>query len=191
MILGSHNSWSYLPPKKWWLRPFAFMAKCQKVSIRQQYENFGVRCFDLRIRYTKWKLQVVHGFMVYNINTLQLLDDLEYLNSKGDCFVRVVHEVKSKKQWEFSKPFFKSFCYTKSVDFPNIKWWCGRNLYNWNVDYDFGNKPRCTEKYASVCAPRLIDDWCPWIYARINNANIRQKKYEKDEILLIDYVDIL
>lgn len=29
MILGSHNSWSYLPVRKWWMRPIAFMARCQ------------------------------------------------------------------------------------------------------------------------------------------------------------------
>ena len=43
MILGSHNSWSYLPPKHWWMWPFHFMAKCQRVDIREQYEKYGVK----------------------------------------------------------------------------------------------------------------------------------------------------
>ena len=57
MILGSHNSWSYLPPKHWWMWPIHFMAKCQRVDIREQYEKYGVRCFDLRVRWKKWKMQ--------------------------------------------------------------------------------------------------------------------------------------
>ena len=38
MILQAHNSWSYLKPKVWWLRPFAFMARCQSKDIFEQYE---------------------------------------------------------------------------------------------------------------------------------------------------------
>ena len=41
MIIGSHNSWSYLPPKHWWMRPFAFMARCQSCDIQAQYEKYG------------------------------------------------------------------------------------------------------------------------------------------------------
>ena len=58
MILGSHNSWSYLPPKHWWMWSFHFMAKCQRVDIREQYEKYGVRCFDLRVRWKKWEMEV-------------------------------------------------------------------------------------------------------------------------------------
>ncbi len=85
MILGSHNSWSFLPPKHWWQRPFRFMAKCQRKTIQEQYD-LGVRCFDLRIRYIKWKLQVAHGWMVYDITKKQLVDDWQFLNDKGDCY---------------------------------------------------------------------------------------------------------
>jgi len=189
MILGSHNSWSYLPPRHWWMRPFAFMARCQSVDIKTQYEKYGVRCFDLRIRYEKWKLQVAHGSIVYDITEKQLKDDLEYLDSKGDCFVRILHEARTKKQYEPSKPFFQSFCYTLNSDYPNIYWWCGRNLYNWQRDYNFNKEPSCEENYSSVSKPRLIDDWWPWLYARLNNKKILAKGTTSD-ILLIDYVNI-
>ena len=33
MKLGTHNSMSYLPLKKWYMYPFRFMAKCQKLSV--------------------------------------------------------------------------------------------------------------------------------------------------------------
>ena len=187
MILGSHNSWSYLKPKHWYHRPIAFMARCQSLTIQEQYQQ-GVRCFDLRIRYKKWKLQVAHGNMVYDITEKQLKDDLEYIDSKGDCFVRILHEARTKKQYELSKPFFQSFCYTLNSDYPNIYWWCGRNLYNWQRDYNFDKEPSCEEKYSSVTSPAL-DDWWPWLYARLNNKMILAKGTDK-EILLIDFVNI-
>ena len=187
-ILGSHNSWSYLKPKKWWMRPFAFVAKCQCKTLQEQYD-LGVRCFDLRVRWRKLKLQVAHGLMVYDITKEQLLNDLDFLDKKGDCYVRILHEARNKKQYEPSKLFFKNFCYVVVADFPNIKWWCGRNLYNWEVDYDFGQEPSCEEDYSSVSKPRLLDDWWPWLYARLHNRKIRKKGTDAD-ILLIDYVNI-
>nr|DAH01868.1 MAG TPA: hypothetical protein [Crassvirales sp.] len=33
MKLGTHNSMSYLKPKRWWMRPFHFIAKCQSRHI--------------------------------------------------------------------------------------------------------------------------------------------------------------
>ena len=49
MIKGSHNSWTYLKPKKWWMYLIRWAAKCQSKNIIEQY-NAGVRCFDLRLK---------------------------------------------------------------------------------------------------------------------------------------------
>lgn len=190
MVIGSHNSWSYLPPKHWWLRPFAFMSKCQKVDIKTQYEKYSVRCFDLRITHTKdGKVQVAHGFLVYKIDFAQLKKDLKYLNYKGDCYVRVLHEVRRKSQYtEEAVMNFRQFCeYVKNI-YTNIKWWCGRNLYDWTFDYDFGPELSCHEDYSSVSKPKLIDDWWPWLYAKRKNKKIIEKGTDK-EILLIDFVN--
>ena len=99
MILGSHNSWSYLPLTKWWMKPFAFMAKCQDYNIKQQYELCGVRCFDLRIKFNKdGNLVIAHGNAIYKYTRLDLEKDLYYLSNKGDCYVRVLHEIRNKKE---------------------------------------------------------------------------------------------
>ena len=188
--LGSHNSWSYLPVRKWWMRPLRFAAKCQRVDIRRQYE-LGVRCFDLRVRFEYGRLKVAHGIIEYGIDKETLLKDLEWIDSKGGCFVRVMHEVRTKKQYETtSGMFFKNFCYVIQGDFKNIRFWNGRNLYNYETDYDFGDDPTNDGKYSSVCAPRIIDDWWPWLYARLHNKRTWLDECDKD-ILLIDFVDML
>jgi hypothetical protein len=37
--------------------------------------------------------------------------------------------------------------------------------------------------------PRIIDDWWPWLYAKIHNKKNRLRNY-KEDILLIDFVNI-
>ena len=190
-ILGSHNSWSYLTPKKWWMKLLAFTAKCQAVDIKTQYEKYGVRCFDLRVRFNKNDgLILAHGIVEYNINWYDLMFWLQYLNDRGDCFVRVIHEARNKKEYTlYSKQHFIYLCEDIICDFKNITFWCGRNLYNWEVDFTFKATPSCEENYSSVKSPKLIDDWWPWLYAKRHNKKIKQEGTDKD-ILLIDFVDI-
>ena len=168
------------------MRPIAFTARCQTKTIQEQYE-LGVRCFDLRVRWVKWKFQLAHGIVEYDMSCNQLYNDLKFLNEKGDCMVRILHETRTEEQYKISKPFFQSFCYTSISNYQNIKWWCGRNLYNWQKDYNFGDDPSCEENYASVSCKWLA--WWPWLYARINNRKIIESETGKD-VLLIDYVNI-
>lgn len=191
MIIGSHNSWSYLPPKKWWMKLLKFTAKCQSKSISEQYTKYGVRCFDLRIRESlDGYPRICHGIIEYDIEFDDILYYLDYLNSKGDCYVRVIHEVRNKKDYVYRNVYwFAMLCNIFESRFPRIKFWCGRNLYNWEKDYNFKEEPSCEEKYSSVCPPNLIDDWWPWFYAKFHNKKIRKEGTDK-EILLIDYVNL-
>lgn len=187
MILGSHNSWSYLPPKKWWMKPLRFTAQCQDWDIKTQYEH-GVRCFDLRLQYDGDTLQVVHGLMVYKITCDELLKDLKWLDEQGDVWVRVLHDARTKKLYnDKAYRHFLDDCAAFESLYPNIKFWCGRNLYNWNVDYQFENNPSCDEKYSSVVLPKY-DDLCPRYYAKKYNKKIYKQGTDKD-ILLIDFVN--
>lgn len=192
MILGSHNSWSYLPVLKWWMKPIAFMARCQRVDIRTQYEKYGVRCFDLRVRFNKYgQVIVAHGCVEYCFTVSKIYEDLAWLNEKSNAYVRVIHEVRTVKQYKNRQlNSFKYFCERIENDYKNIHLWCGRNLCTWGYDYHFnGDEPTCDEKYASVCPPKLIDDWFPWLFAKKHNSEILKHGTDKG-ILLIDYVNI-
>lgn len=192
-ILGSHNSWSYLTPRKWWMKLLKFAARCQSADIRTQYEKYGVRCFDLRIRFKEGSNEPVlaHGIIEYKYSYPSLIDDLCYLDTKGDCCIRVLHEARNERQYTMqSIQEFKRFCHYYSSIYGNIKWWCGRNLYDWKEDYIFNYQPSCEERYASVCKPRIIDDWWPWFYAKTRNKKIREEGTDKD-VFLIDFVNIM
>jgi len=190
MILGSHNSWSYLPPRKWWMRPIAFTARCQSADIRKQYE-LGVRCFDLRIRFTdEGRMVIAHGIVEYKVSGAELYRDLRWIDEQGDSYVRILHEARNERQYtKFYASLFHDLCKNIEVIRGHIHWWCGRNLYNWEKDYDFGDDPKCYEKYGSVSGKKWLYGWWPWLYARLHNREIREQGTDND-ILLIDYVDI-
>ena len=189
-VLGSHNAWSYNKVAKWWMKPIAFCARCQNIDLLKQY-NEGSRCFDMRIRWdSNNKLIVAHGIVEYQVTKESLLNDLQMLNDLGGVSIRVIHEVRNKKQYEASKKEnFTSFCNYIVEAFKDIKFWCGSNLYNREIDYHFEYSPSCEEKYSSVCPPRIIDDWFPWLYARLNNHKNLEKGTDCD-IFLIDFVNI-
>lgn len=187
MILGSHNSWSYLRPKKWWMRLFRFAAQCQDVDIKTQCEEYGVRCFDLRVRFNHNQLIVAHGRAEYDITEEQLFKDLAYLNDR-DCYLRILLECRNKKPTEANIQSFVNLCIYLEDRYPRLRLWCGRSLYDWTVVYPLSYYPTCEEKYASVCSSKLIDDWYPRIYAKLNNKNIIKEGTDLD-ILLIDFVN--
>ena len=186
MILGSHNSWSYLPVRKWWMKPIAFMARCQNIDIRKQYE-MGVRCFDLRVRFdSDGNMIVAHGIIEYK--DAHALIALMWLDDRKDCYVRVLHEARSEKQYtKYSVESFKKFCCMLENNFKNTRFWCGRNLYNWKTDYDFGDDPYYDEKYGSVSDMKWLYGWWPWLYAKLHNR--KNLKEGSEGILLIDYVN--
>lgn len=191
MVIGSHNAWSYLKPRKWWMKPFVFMSKCQSYDIRTQYEQYDVRCFDLRLRFDKnGNPTIVHGAMAYNITPEEIEYDLRWLDDKKDCIVRVLLDTRTKKQYsEHQKQCYINYCSKIEQLYPNIQFTCGRNLYNWNVDYNFKDNITIEELYSSVCPPKIIDDWYPWMYAKLNNKKNISKGTDKD-VLLIDFVNV-
>ena len=66
MRLGSHNSMSYLRPSQWWLRPFAWIGRCQSQTIGEQFIVWGVRWFDLRLAFDKkGQPYFAHGIFSY------------------------------------------------------------------------------------------------------------------------------
>lgn len=192
-ILGSHNSWSYLPVKNY--KILRFMAKCQKYNIKEQYYA-GVQCFDLRLRFNKNnELQVCHNFIIYNITVEELYEDLKWLNSNSSesyrIYVRVLLDVRKESLLTYEmRMSFARYCNFMEERFSNLKFWCGRNLVDWETEYKFKIRELTVDdKYASVALPKIIDDWWPWLYAKLHNRKVKAKGTDKD-VLLIDFVNI-
>lgn len=190
MVLGSHNSWSYIKPTKWWMNLIRFTAKCQNKDIQEQY-NLGVRYFDLRLRFDEdLNPLVVHGKVIFDVGFDQVTRDLEWLNSKADTTVRVLLDVRTKKDYTDSqREQFNMYCAKMQNTYKNIQFDCGRNLYDWTIEYDFNHEYSVEDMYASVAFPKIIDDWLPILYAKLHNRSNIQRGTDKD-VLLIDFVDV-
>ena len=192
MIIGAHNAWSYLKPTKWWMRMFAFVAKCQRCSIKEQYTLHNVRCFDLRIRFKKDLPVICHGLVEYKYSYEELLEDLRWLHSKGDIKVRLLLELRGvkKDEWSKQKQLFNTLYNTiLKIMYPNIEFTRGRSLPDWDKVIKTVRDLEESEDYASVSTPKYIDDWLPILYAWWHNKIARKRGTDRD-ILLLDFVDI-
>lgn len=186
MKLGSHNSMTYLPPLKWWMAPFKFMAKCQSENISDQYNKYGVRLFDLRIKFYNGKPKFAHGSMLYKGD---VYETLRWIDSLKGIYVRIILEENTYNKKTDQAEEFKCFCKKIEANYRNIIFFGGNRKCNWERLYQFTNAdPSLDDKYSSTTGTKL-DDWWPWPYAAAHNADNIKVGTDKD-FLFIDFVNI-
>ena len=201
MKLGSHNSFTYLAPRKWWMYLCIPFARCQSKTIIHQYMA-GARYFDLRVRFTAPDvntLTVAHGLMEYRITQTELTSILRWLNyhawnKQEDVYVRVLYEMPSRdltEDAEAKEDVFRMFCRDLVRLFPNIRFCGGQRKYDWHQIHTFADAhPESLDLFSSRTWT-VLDDWCPWLYARLmNRRNIRKYLPGKpdDKFILIDFI---
>lgn len=206
MNIGTHNSLTYLTPKTWWGKLIRFTARCQSIDYEKQYE-FGARVFDVRLWYDDtMNVEIRHGRIAYDHSYKTLHKMLEFLDKKGDCYVRILCEEDSfakhnllavDKEYEFVED-----CEFYENKYKNIKFFGGNRKYDWKVLYNFKNKdiPTLIDKYSSTTSLfknnnnflRIIDDLCPILYAKLkNHTNIEKHKQSgSKDYLFIDFINI-
>lgn len=206
MILGSHNSLSFAKPTKWWMRPLHFVAKCQSKNIEQQLA-LGVRYFDFRVRLNEHGIfKPAHGSMIFDYEIKKALDKLENFScdSFEKIFVRIILEYNGEqKNQEDIDDAFKEYCNDLMNSYSAIVFVGGHRKYDWEVLYKFSDhEPQTCDLYSSTTSPfgkrtntwlDKIDDWWPWLYARLHNKkNIKRyfKDKEEKEVLFLDFVNI-
>lgn len=185
MILGSHNSMTYLKPEKWWMKVFNFMSKCQEVSIEQQYDKYGIRVFDLRIAFDKSTPKFKHGLVTYKGDVEAVLS---YLNTKKDVQVRLLLEKSTASEDRQEVRFIKA-CRDWERMFPNIEFFAGNRKHDWYKLYDFPDKENQINHMYSSMVGTKIDDLFPELYAKLNNKKNLKKEYDKP-IFMYDFVNI-
>lgn len=189
MKLGTHNSMTYLPPKKWYMYPFKFIARCQNLHIDQQYQR-GARMFDLRISYdSKGEAEFRHGSMAFKGNVEEIL---RYLNSKRKpVYIRLILEIKKNtKNREDKQRLFILDCKRWSETYKNLKFFCGRRKYDWVQVYKFELDDIDVIQKVSSMTGTVLDDWFPWLYARLYNKT-NYKDWDAKKWLLVDFIEYL
>lgn len=98
------------------------------------------------------------------------------------------------------KQKFIDFCSQIETKYSNIKFYGGKTVNDWKTIYEFKNKPDIKEVslYSSVTSLfnsnskflRIIDDLCPWIYARLRNKKNINVYKDSDCTLVVDFINI-
>lgn len=200
MILGSHDTMSYLPPKHRWMIPFRFMAQCQRENYAEQYKD-GARYFDLRIYFDKdGAVLFKHGLMKFKHSFMLPTSMLMHLDSIGRCTVRLILELDtlemkfmSKKSIEFQEKMFKNYCKDVENTFRNITFNGGRRKGGWEVLYKFKTPDApLMDMYSSMQGSKINGLW-PWRWAKKYNQKIYNNNIYSDKpgFLLMDFIDSL
>ena len=187
---------SYQTPKKWWMKLIAFTGKCQRVNYIGQY-MLGARGFDLRLFWDeKGELEFRHGILSYNAD--EIYNVLDFAQDNG-VIVRVLLELReftkgNEQRNNDLKNKFKEFCTELEKKYPSIKFKGGADLENEISMYSsttslFGGKDSVWFRKLWL---RMLDDWCPWLYAKLRNKkNIKEYSDMDDNCyLVVDFIDI-
>lgn len=207
MLKGSHNTMTYLKPRKWWMWLGRFMSKCQKLSIEEQYDK-GAVWFDIRISFLKSKDGCnkpifSHGLMDYKGRDVESV--LHFLDDKK-AYCRIILE----KGGNVEKELFVTHVIKWMKEYPNIKFtqilkkdeWV--DLINPNASMPCESKDvyaSCNGNYTQYInlpgilknkswSGLLIDDLYPWIYAKFNNKKNIKKYKDEDVLLIMDFLEI-
>ena len=204
MNIGTHNSLTYLTPKKKKKKLIKFTAKCQEIDYEKQYE-LGARVFDIRLWYDDdLKMEIRHGRVSYKIGYTILFRMLDFLEEKGDCYVRIICEEDSFAKndpivIDKEKCFIDDCRYIESL-YNNIKFFGGNRKYDWKVLYNFENKdiPNLIDRYSSTTSLfksdkkwlAVLDDLYPKLYAKLKNKQLIKEHNDKEGYLFIDFINI-
>lgn len=205
MKLASHNSLSFVKPRKWWEKLINFTSKCQFYDIETQYE-YGVRLFDIRIRRaiiepgSYYCTKSAHGLITYDICITDILRYLDTLSTKEDP-VYVYLSLENKKcEKDRDYVWFKKAFNLYKERFPNLIFCGGYVKHPWHKIIDcedpsicqknwefFNYKDQPTTRKKIKCFFSNLLHFSPEYWAKKNN-----QKYKSDgtsaDFLMLDFV---
>lgn len=184
--LASHQSMTYLPVSKWWMKLIRWTAQCQSKTIFLQIANKDADMVDIRIKYPNGNTPVfAHGCITYKGDVYQTLDDI---NTYGKYqhrikFVRIMLEEKNPS--EHSRTCFRLLCEKLETQYTNITPVGGFCRYDWSdVVYEFQTPyPDIDEQICSVKGIGLF----PRLWAWLHNDKILENGTDHD-FLMIDFL---
>lgn len=204
MKLASHNSLSFVKPKKWWEKLINFTSKCQLYDIETQYHK-GVRLFDIRVRrddssYGAYSAKSGHGLITYDKCIIDVLYVLDSISTKEDpIYIQLNLE---NRKWEEDKDFmwFEELFKTFAKDYPSLIFCGGYVKHPWRKiidcedptidqkNWEFMNfkwQPTTKEKIKRFFAN--LFHFSPKYWAKKDNQKYKSAGTSAD-FLMLDYV---
>ena len=196
-MLGSHNSLTYLPCRKWWMYLINWAAKCQSKTLSTQFHD-GVKYFDFRVRFKDGKPVIAHGLIEYKGNIDYMVANLNYFAEyfKETIYLRFVLEY-NKIPEDFASQIASLVNLVRYYrgKYPNITYTYIMSKWNEQKVATYYSKdtdtPTLIHKYSSVLKEKRFL-WIPYWYAKLHNKTFLHK-YTKEvssdsDVLMLDFV---
>mgnify|MGYP000366457790 CR=1 FL=1 len=196
-MLGSHNSLTYLPCRKWWMYLINWAAKCQSKTLNTQFHD-GAKYFDFRVRFKDGKPVIAHGLIEYKGNIDYMVANLNYFAEyfKETIYLRFVLEY-NKIPEDFASQIASLVDLVRYYrgKYPNITYTYIMSKWNEQKVATYYSKdtdtPTLIHKYSSVLKEKRFL-WIPYWYAKLHNKTFLHK-YTKEvssdsDVLMLDFV---
>ena len=186
-MIASHNSWTFLPTIKWWMKLISPFCTCQTLNIQEQY-NLGIKFFDLRLVYENHKYYIAHNKAKYSI--VGLNDDLKFLDNKGGCIIRVSLDCRKEKDCtnlQITK--FREYCKYLELIYRNISFVDGRCIGTGLSIYCFNHLTPCFVDGYSSKQGKGIFRYIPWLYAKYKAKKHYKYIHETCCYVMLDFIN--
>ena len=195
-MLGSHNSLTYLPCRKWWMYLINWAAKCQSKTLSTQFHD-GAKYFDFRVRFKDGKPVIAHGLIEYKGNIDHKVANLNYLAEyfRETIYLRFVLEY-NKIPEDFASQMASLVDLVRYYrgKYPNITYTYIMSKWNERLvaSYYKEDTPNLIHKYSSVLKEKRFL-WIPYWYAKLHNRKTRKTfkhvlEDEDSKVLMLDFV---
>lgn len=177
-MIASHNTFSYLPVQKWWMKLLSPWHRCQNEGLIAQLAN-GVQYLDIRVRFTKeGKPVFVHNnitynpFVTVNSSSNSFVPSLEYLLGKTKVYFIGMRSIILNQSLRLNPSFPKKIPFRLILDVRKVPkdYVRQRVLFNTLIKILQG-EPYCN--YLTLDEARIFWDW---------DDPIIKSKYEIKEI---------
>lgn len=189
IILGSHNTFTYLRATTLIQRIIKSTWNCQRVDYKKQYA-LGIRCFDVRLHWQKGRWEAAHGGAHFRVD---FEDFLRFCNEScnalnGKVYIRLVYESGTRG----GEAQFVATCQEWEQKYPKITFFEGVRKKDWKILYEFKYRPNMEQYVSSMQEKSPLKKIQPKRYAQKHNRSNMQKAegLPDGSIALFDFVDI-
>ena len=173
VIIGTHNSMSFLKPKHWWMRPINWLfAQCQN----NETYVLECDCMDIRVYWDKKKRwSFAHGLVSYEFGIDDIYRTIFISKMGGVRYFRIILE-RDGNEDGFVKLCQRLEC---EYDSKNVTFLGGYRKSDWKQLYDFGTNDIPIHQWVGSMAAdaRWYERFIPRLYAkRMNKHNLRNAK---------------
>lgn len=197
-MLGSHNTMSYLPATKWWMKLITTWHRCQNRDIVNQYIIKDVKYFDIRLRVIDDDWHFVHNRIDYgkvNLDSLKEVARLAEFENRYIYFRFILDERKKPSLSDKLTARFINYVYyiIDTIQTPSTRVIldCAITAWNWSdVESPKDNKLPISEYHASATHKWYNLILGTKIYSKLINTKtlIEVSKYTESRVILVDFI---